>query len=93
MAIPTKIIAEAKYNDHTEPLFKELQVLKLDDFHKSYTATDVSVGTSLHISSSSRCRHIMWLITAGGHLCINLDNSGMETCDSGKSPMSTIVAS
>ena len=27
------------------------------------------------------------------HLCINSANSGMETCDSGKSPMSTIVTS
>ena len=26
-----RIIAGAKYNDHTEPLFKELKVVKLDD--------------------------------------------------------------
>ena len=48
---------------------------------------------ALRICSRSRCRHIIWLITAGGHLCINSANSGMETCDSGKSPMSTIVTS
>ena len=28
-----RIIAWAKYNDHTEPLFKELKVLKLDDLN------------------------------------------------------------
>ena len=48
---------------------------------------------ALRICSRSRCRHIIWLITAVGHLCINSANSDIKTCDSGKSPMSTIVTS
>lgn len=29
-----RVIAGAKYNDHTEPLFKKLEILKLEDIYK-----------------------------------------------------------
>ena len=35
------IIAGAKYNEHTEPLFKELKVLKLDDLLELKLAKDM----------------------------------------------------
>ena len=38
--------------------------------------------SALRISSSSGCRHHMWLITAGGHLFVKSDSSMMETWDS-----------
>ena len=43
------------------------------------------------ISSNSGCRQRMCAITAGGHFFASSDNSGIETCDSGKSPKSTTV--
>ena len=45
------------------------------------------------ISSNAGCRHRMCAITAGGHFLVRSDNSGIETSDSGKSPMSTTVTS
>ena len=37
--------------------------------------------------------HHMCVITAGGHLGASSDNSGIETFDSGRSPISTTVTS
>ena len=45
------------------------------------------------ISSNSGCRHHMCAITAGGNFLARSDNSGIETFDSGKSPISTTVTS
>ena len=44
-------------------------------------------------SSNSGCRHRMCIITARGHLRASSDNSGIETFDSGRSPISTTVTS